>query len=61
MDKYCAAPNVDGDILSVYVEETTVNVRVQADNCCGYNFSDSLNMIKVNGDWLIINKIFNHM
>lgn len=60
LDKYRAAPDIDGAILSVYVEGTTANVKVQADNWCGYNFTDSLNLIKVNGNWLIINKIFNH-
>ncbi len=60
IDKYGAAPGIDGNILSVDVEGTTANVKVQADNWCGYNFTDSLNLIKVNGNWLIINKIFNH-
>lgn len=60
MESFGAANEIDGVILSVDVEGTIASVKVQADNWCGYNFTDFLNLLKTDNGWVIINKMFNH-
>lgn len=40
------------------VSETIAVVRVEADNWTGHRFTDYLSMLKVNGKWTIVNKVF---
>ncbi len=60
MESFGAANEIDGVILSVDVEGTIASVKVQADNWCGYNFTDFLNLLKTDKGWVVINKMFNH-
>ena len=60
MEQFGAATEIDGVILSVDVEGTIASVKVQADNWCGYNFTDFLNLLKIERGWVVINKMFNY-
>ena len=60
MESFGAADKIDGVVLSVDVEGTIASVKVQADNWCGYNFTDFLNLLKIERGWVVINKMFNH-
>jgi len=40
------------------VSETIAVVRVEADNWTGHRFTDYLSLLKVDGKWAIVNKIF---
>lgn len=40
------------------VSETIAVVRVEADNWTGHRFTDYLSLLKVDGKWSIVNKIF---
>jgi hypothetical protein len=48
--------NVQFSILDV--SETIAVVRVEADNWTGHRFTDYLSLLKVNGKWTVVNKIF---
>ncbi|MGH7886000.1 MAG: nuclear transport factor 2 family protein [Thermodesulfobacteriota bacterium] len=60
MKSFGAAPNIDGQVVSADLEGTIGNVKVQAKDWCGYNFTDYLNFFKIDGKWVIINKMFFH-
>ena len=60
MENNGAATNIDGQVVSADLEGTVGNVKVQAKDWCGYNFTDYLNFLKVDGKWVIINKMFYH-
>ena len=40
------------------ISETIAVVRVEADNWAGHRFTDYLSLLKVEGRWQIVNKIF---
>ena len=40
------------------VSETIAVVRVEAENWTGHRFTDYLSMLKVDGQWTVVNKIF---
>lgn len=40
------------------VSETIAVVRVEADNWTGHRFTDYLSLLKVDGKWTVVNKIF---
>jgi hypothetical protein len=40
------------------VVETVAIVRVEADNWTGHRFTDYFTMLKVDGEWKIMNKTF---
>ena len=40
------------------VSETIAVVRVEADNWTGHRFTDYLSLLKVDGQWTVVNKIF---
>lgn len=40
------------------VSETIAVVRVEADNWTGHRFTDYLSLLKVEGQWKVVNKIF---
>ena len=38
--------------------ETIAVVRVEADNWTGHRFTDYLSLLKVDGEWTVVNKVF---
>jgi len=59
-DQNGAAPELEGRILSMDVAETVATVRLELENWSGHRFTDMFTLLKVNGEWKIINKVF-HM
>lgn len=57
-DKNGAAAELQGRIVSIDVVETIASVRVELDNWTGHRFTDFFTLLKVDGDWKIMNKVF---
>lgn len=52
------AKDIVARIVSIEVVETIASVRVESDNWTGHRFTDFLNLLKVNGEWKVMNKVF---
>lgn len=46
------------EIASIDVARTAATARLELDNWTGYRFTDFFTLLKVDGDWKIINKVF---
>ena len=57
-DENGAAVEVDAHVTVIEVVETVAIVRVDADNWTGHRFTDFFTMLKVDGQWKIMNKVF---
>ncbi len=53
-----AAVEVVTHVTIIEVVETVAVVRVDADNWTGHRFTDYFTMLKVDGNWKIMNKVF---
>jgi hypothetical protein len=45
-------------IASIDVEGTIASARIELDNWTGHRFTDFLTLLKVDGQWKIMNKVF---
>ncbi len=45
-------------IVNIDLIGSIASVRVESENWCGHKFSDFFNLLKVGGEWKIINKVF---
>lgn len=54
------APDVREEIVSIDIAQTIASVRVELDNWTGHRFTDYFNLLKIDGKWWVMNKIF-HM
>ena len=45
-------------IASIDIIDTISTVRLELDNWTGYRFTDLFTMLKVDGEWKIMNKVF---
>lgn len=52
------AKNLVSRIVSIDIIETIASVRVETDNWTGHRFTDLFNILKLEGEWKIMNKIF---
>jgi hypothetical protein len=52
------ATELDARIVSVDVAHTVATVRVELDHWIGHRFTDLFTLLKVDGDWKIMNKVF---
>lgn len=57
-DSIGPAPEVSPRVVKVDVAGTAANVRVEVDNWQTFRFTDVFNLLKINGQWMIVNKIF---
>jgi hypothetical protein len=53
-----AAKDINTKISSVDVVGTCANVRVDSDNWTGHRFTDFFNLVKFDGHWKIVSKVF---
>lgn len=53
-----AATELEARIASVDVCGTCATVRLELDNWTGHRFTDMFTLLKVDGEWKIISKIF---
>ncbi len=57
-DENGAAVDVETHVTILDLVETVAVVRVEADNWTGHRFTDFFTMLKVDGAWKIMNKVF---
>ena len=57
-DENGPAKELEPRIASIDVVGTVATVRLELDNWTGYRFTDLFTLLKVDGDWKIMNKVF---
>jgi hypothetical protein len=57
-DENGAAAELEGRITSIDLVETVATVRLELDNWTGHRFTDFFTLLKVDGEWKIMNKVF---
>lgn len=57
-DQNGAATELEGRITSLDVAETVATVRLELENWSGNRFTDLFTLLKVDGQWKIMNKVF---
>lgn len=57
-DNNGAARELEGRIAGIDLIETVATVRLELDNWTGHRFTDLFTLLKVDGQWKIINKVF---
>jgi hypothetical protein len=57
-DSNGAAAEMQLRIVSVDVAGTVATVRIEIDNWTGHQFTDFMTLLKVDGEWKIMNKVF---
>ena len=57
-DQNGPATELEGRIASIDIIETVATVRLELDNWTGHRFTDLFTLLKVDGQWKIINKVF---
>lgn len=59
-DQNGAAPGLTAKIVSIDVADTIATVKLDIDNWSGERYTDIFNLLKMDGDWKIMNKVFHH-
>ena len=57
-DQNGPASGLQARIASIDLIHTVATVRVELDNWTGYRFTDLFTLLKVDGEWKIMNKVF---
>jgi hypothetical protein len=57
-DQNGAATGLQARIESIDIEQTIATVRLELDNWTGHKFTDMFTLLKVDGEWKIMNKVF---
>ena len=57
-DENGAATELTANIANIDIEGTVATARVELDNWTGHRFTDFFTLLKVDGDWKIMNKVF---
>ena len=52
------ATELKTNIASIDIEGTIATVRLELDNWTGHNFTDMFTLLKTDGEWKIISKVF---
>lgn len=58
VDTLPPSPNPQVVIARIDIEGTAANARVDSDNVAGSRFTDFFNLLKIDGKWVIVNKIY---
>ena len=58
VDQNEPAAELQGRIASIDIIETVATVRLELENWSGRRFTDLFTLLKVDGEWKIINKVF---
>jgi len=53
-----SATGLQARIVSIDVAETAATMRLELDNWTGHRFTDLFTLLKVDGEWRIMNKVF---
>ncbi len=57
-DENGPASDLVADIASIDVEGSIATVRLELDNWTGHKFTDMFTLLKTDGEWKIMNKVF---
>jgi hypothetical protein len=57
-DENGPAAEIVGKITNIDIEGSIATARLETDNWTGHKFTDFFNLLKVNGEWKIMNKVF---
>jgi len=57
-DQNGPATELQAQIESIDIIDTVATVRLELDNWTGHKFTDLFTMLKVDGEWKIMNKVF---
>jgi len=57
-DENGPATDLESKITSIDIIGTVASVRLELDNWTGHKFTDLFTMLKVDGSWKIMNKVF---
>jgi len=57
-DQNGPAAELQGRITSIDIIETVATVRLELENWSGHRFTDLFTLLKVDGEWKIMNKVF---
>ena len=57
-DENGPATGLEARIAGIDLAGTVATVRLELDNWTGYRFTDLFTLLKVDGEWQIINKVF---
>ncbi len=57
-DENGPATELEAKITSIDTVGTVATVRLELDNWTGHKFTDLFTLLKVDGDWKIMNKVF---
>lgn len=57
-DQNGPATGLEGRIASIDIINTIATVRLELDNWTGHRFTDLFTLLKVDGEWKIMNKVF---
>ena len=57
-DKNGPATELQARIASIDLIDTVATVRLELDNWTGHRFTDLFTVLKVDGEWKIMNKVF---
>lgn len=52
------SPNAAGAVVRIDIVGTAASARIDTDNISGFRFTDFFNLLKVEGKWTIISKIY---
>lgn len=58
IDGNVAAPQLTGEIANIDVFETVATARLECQNWGGHGFTDMFTLLKTDGEWKIVSKIF---
>ncbi|MGE8337144.1 nuclear transport factor 2 family protein [Pseudomonas laurylsulfatiphila] len=52
------SPDARSAVVSIDIVGTTASARVDTDNLSGFRFTDFFHLLKVEGEWTIVSKIY---
>ena len=52
------SPNAKGAVVRIDIVGTAASARIDTDDICGVRFTDFFNLLKVEGKWTIVSKIY---
>ncbi len=58
VDENDPATSLQARIASLDVVDSVATVRLELDNWIGYRYTDMFTLLKVDGEWKIMNKVF---
>lgn len=58
IDQFPPSPDAQACFTRVDVVGTAANVRLDSDDVAGFRFTDFFNLLKIGGQWTIVNKIY---